>query len=280
MLVAMIFFIGIAVVLISFVVYFLLARSNKKKKDANGQILVQVTSPVTTSQFGLKQFVAGNQDNSTWTYTAVMKIGRFQAEADNIVMLTRGDSSKRLIDQRMLVILDGTSSSMYVAFRNLKTASTISSDSRYFVPYTNAQIEPETLKGLINQYFCIFKVNDIPYFRFFALHILWDFNGGLAKIFVDGKITQLCSLNECSDDGLDTHSGDTISVGYKLPSITNADNTLDSLSAYNGIEFRYLKISNLIISLDEIRDGAENIVNDVYKQIRSEVRDTGKCDVK
>lgn len=279
MLVAMIVFSGIAVTLIAFVIYFLVARSNKKKQDANGQVLVQVVSPVSSSQFALKQFVSGNQDNSAWSYAAVMKIGRFQAEADNIVMMTRGDSGNRLLDQRMLVIMDGSSSSMYVAFRNLKPASAIASDTRYFVPYSYNKNDSETLKGLINQYFCIFKVVDIPYFRFFALHILWDFNSGVAKIFVDGKITQVCSLYECSDDGLDTHLGDTVSIGYKLPGVVSSDNTLNSLSAYNGIEFRYLKVSNMIMSLDEIRAGSEKIVNDVYKQIAQEARNLDTCEL-
>jgi cbb3-type cytochrome oxidase subunit 3 len=261
---------ALGVALLGAIVYILVIRKKKAAQAANGQMLVQLMSPVTSSRFILKPFVTGNQDNSTWSYSAVLKLSKFQSEKNYIVLMTRGQSSATLANQSMILILDGNSSSMYVAFRKQTDPASIQTNTPYMAEGAN---------DVIKKNFCVFKISDVPFFRFFSLHVLYDFNNGVANVYLDGNIVSVCTLYECTDIGLVTHRGDSVSVGFQLPNSYTTGDTLANVPAWNGIEFRKLKVSNKLISIQEIKDDATKYIANVYAQIRKEAAVEDKCDL-
>ena len=113
--------IALAISSVGAMIYFIINRAIKKNSLSPGQVMVQLTAPVTSSTFKLQKSLMQTNlsDESVWSYAAVLKIGRFQNEANNMILLARGNGGANLVDQSMLVILDNNSSNMYIAFRTL-----------------------------------------------------------------------------------------------------------------------------------------------------------------
>jgi len=269
--------VALAVGLVGAMIYFIINRAIKKNSTSPGQVMVQLTSPVTSGAFKLQKSLmqTGLSDESLWSYAAVLKIGRFQNEANNVVLLARGNGGDNLVDQSMLVILDNNSSDMYVAFRTLTPVDAAQKAVPYFKPFTFQSMSEST--EIINKYFCVFKLHDVPYFRYFAFHVLYDYNNGIAQIFFDGNIVSVCALVECSDAGMKTHGGDTVTVGRQLPSGYTAGDSMANLNAWPGVEFRYMMVSNGLLSLAEIQSVATSYVADVYAQVIQETTAANKC---
>ena len=272
----LLFAIGIS--LLGFLVYYVVNKRSKSNTAANGQVMISITTPITSSQYTLKPFLTKSQDNSAWSYSAIMKLGKFQSESNNVILLARGNKSDYIVNQDMLVLMDNDSSSMYVAFRNLVPVASSESSTNYFTPV--AFRSQSDTSSIINKSFCLFKVPDVPFFRYFALHIIYDYNNGVARVYIDGNIVSVCPFFECNNVGLATQNGDSVSVGYQLPSnYTVAGDSMMNLTAWSNVEYRYLKVMNSVIDPSAIASESSDMVSSVYDQVQQEVKSQDQCNL-
>lgn len=199
----------VTLALLGLIIYILVVRSKACAQDTlQDQHMVTPEQPTGSSLHTVKDVLTGNylSDASQWTYSATLCIARFEQESYPIILLGRGDAGKPMQDMQFMVLLSPQNNDLFVCFKRV-----VSSTDRGSV--FDADIGHIPSLHPVAQSFCMFKVDNIPFFRYFTLDVVFDYNSSFAKVYVDGVLTQTMNVADCAN-ALSKHDTNTMVLGY------------------------------------------------------------------
>lgn len=150
-----------------------------------------------------------------YTYTIVCNITDITPTTNAKIILSRGKDSSTPGNQYMILFLDKDTNDLMLAFKN------------------------NTTMGSWYEKMCIFKIENVPIYRWCAIHIVQDMDQNVAKVYIDGKLRKVCNLFACSSTVSSLTTTGTpynhFSVGYVLD--TNATSMSTGTFAQYGIVY-------------------------------------------
>lgn len=254
------------VVLVTFVV----RRTKKKKEDLWAESVVASDTPRNAFAVVLKDTLQGAncKDPTKWHYAMGLKVERFEQEQYPVVLFARGPRDGRIKDMQLIAVLAPGSNDMYIGFR--KAVPSKEQASLYF-----SRDSPTLLE--LTQHFCLFRVETVPFYRFFTMDVLFDYNANKALLFMDGEVVKQFNVRDC-DASLEKHDGGGAYGGFYLLSSDMTFNAT-TLKKYEATEYRHVFVQNRVPRVSDVSAGAKGTLAELAKIEKRELDTKVKCQV-
>lgn len=153
------------------------------------------------------------------SYTIGINIHNVYNTSSGKILFSRGGDGTNVDTQNMIVFLDKNYNDVLVAFKT-----------------NNAN-------GAFSEKFCIFRLENVPIYRWTVLHIIVDQDTKMAKLYIDGQLRKLCNLFSCTNNIIDRHSGINFSWGKMISNdqvtITQSPTPSTTPLTYNSAPAQY-----------------------------------------
>lgn len=169
--------------------------SNGVKQDYLG--ILDVRSSSFASGVSLVEMSSLKTENITQlTYTIGVNMYNLYNSTTGKVLFARGDTSDGR-SQDFAIYIDKQYNDLLLAFNTNNTSGTSIGDK-----------------------YCIFRVENVPIYRWTVFHLVYDIGLRTAKFYVDGDLRKVCNLFACSQ-GVRNHASKKFSAGKILNSSEN-----------------------------------------------------------
>lgn len=147
------------------------------------------------------------------TYTIGVNIHNLYNSSTGKVLLGRGSGNGGM-DQDFAIYIDKQYNDLLLAFNTNK----------------------EGVASIGDKY-CIFRVENIPIYRWTVFHLVVDMDMRTAKIYIDGDLRKVCNLFACSST-INAHKATTFNAGRILDNSNNFQTASPSFANYGAIYVR------------------------------------------
>jgi hypothetical protein len=122
----------------------------------------------------------------------------------------------------------------------------------------------KVLYNYLNNFHCMYEVQDIPFYRAFTMHVVYDYGQRYAKVYIDGKLAKICNLYICPFDIPQASSTQTILLRPEI-SVTPqtggyAVQLVNPSTSSNDVNFISIGIRSGIVNDDSIAREAEDAI--------------------
>lgn len=238
--------------------YFRRKKNSKEPKDADITLPVGKNMGFTVAEsllVGGKHIMTSDQtkyqsSNDMCTYTILMNMNRLSATNDEQILFARSmyeNSDSVALRQPVLKVrLDKEVNRMFVEFAQEGGGN-----------------KPQ---------YCTFTIDDVPMYRWFVLHIVYNNTPKykVAHVYFDGGLVKLCHLFLCPSP-LKRHDGNTMFFGWQ--------NGNPASTRLPEAKFKYFKYSNYTLQPDDIAKEASSLLSAVSRQIKAIQKEVG-CSTK
>lgn len=184
--------------------------------------------------------------NELCTYTVLMNLNRLSATDDQQIIFARSSydnsDTTALRQPVMKVRLDKEVNRMFIEFAQ---------DG-----------------GGNNPQFCTFTIDDVPMYRWFVMHIVFNNTPKykVAHVYFDGGLVKLCHLFLCPAP-LQRHDGNTLYFGWQQGA--GAPQRLPEA------RFKYFKYATYTMQPDDIAKEASSLLAAVGRQVKAMQKESG-----
>jgi hypothetical protein len=258
---------GIITIILIALVIFIINKGKKSKPNLISQTIIEEQYPKPHAIASVQQSLTGDAiiDPNKWHYSMTLKISKFEEEQYPIVLFARGKQDKTIEDMQLIVLLSRFTNDIYIGF---KKSVPNDGSNLYF-----SRDDPSILA--LSKTFCIHKVDNIPFFRYFTFDLVFDYNQNKALVYLDGEFVKQLNIIDC-ETALSKQNGTHVFAGYYLFSTEFSFNPA-SLKGWNSTEYRKLLLENRVPSGSDISKSVKSVLSNINKFMKKEQKDTIKC---